>query len=82
MYVKENGYGKNRYGIVAGKKVGKAVVRNKTKRRLREIARLLDIRLAQGYDVVLVARPGISTADFVKIREDLESILRRSKLLK
>jgi len=82
MYVKDNGCGRNRYGIVAGKKVGKAVTRNRVKRRLREIVRLYDVRMKKGYDVVLVARPTTAMADFVGLGHDYESLLRRSKLLK
>ncbi len=56
VYVKRNGLGFNRLGITASKKIGKAVVRNRAKRRIRELYRLNLERLKAGYDFVIVAR--------------------------
>ena len=56
LYCRRNGSGLNRYGITVGTKLGKAVVRNRIRRRLREIYRLNAPRLRQGYDLVIVAR--------------------------
>ncbi len=48
-----------RIGIVASRKLGKAVQRNRARRLLREALRHLYPHLAQGYDIVVVARPPI-----------------------
>lgn len=53
-----------RLGLVVPKKIGKAVVRNRVKRRLREIFRRNKTVAAQGMDVVLYARPGIQNLDY------------------
>ncbi|MEZ5175075.1 MAG: ribonuclease P protein component [Acidimicrobiia bacterium] len=54
--------GSTRVGVVAGKKVGSAVQRNRAKRRLREALRRVEI--PDGLDVVVVASPGVLTAPF------------------
>ena len=55
LYARRNRSKENRVGLTCGKKLGHAVVRNRT-RRLREIYRLNEHRFARGYDIVVVAR--------------------------
>ena len=56
LYARPNRLGENRLGYTVSVKIGHAVVRNRVRRRLREIYRLNAPRLRQGYDLVLVAR--------------------------
>lgn len=56
LYVRPNGQRRNRLGVTVSTKLGSAVVRNRARRRLREIYRLAQPGMKQGYDVVLVAR--------------------------
>lgn len=56
VYVRPNRQGRNRLGVTVSTKLGHAVVRNRVRRRLREIFRLNQGGLAQGYDMILVAR--------------------------
>lgn len=56
VYVKRNGLDINRLGITASKKIGKAVARNRAKRRIRELYRSNLSRFKKGYDFVIVAR--------------------------
>jgi ribonuclease P protein component, eubacterial len=56
VYMRRNGRKENRLGITAAGKLGNAVVRNKIRRRLREIYRTNEGRFVTGHDVVLVAR--------------------------
>lgn len=67
-----------RVGFTASKKIGNAVLRNRAKRRLREMARKVLPGLGRpGWDYVLVARPGATvTRDFAALLCDLESALR------
>ena len=56
LYVRRNGGSENRLGFTVSTKVGCAVVRNRVRRRLREIYRLHEASLKNGVDVVIVAR--------------------------
>ena len=56
IYYAKNKLGFNRVGFTVGKKVGGAVTRNRAKRLMRESFRLLEPKLAQGFDFVLVSR--------------------------
>ena len=59
VYVRPNRRGRNRLGVTVSTKLGHAVVRNRVRRRLREI-----FRLAQGYDMILVARTRAVGAEY------------------
>jgi ribonuclease P protein component len=67
-----------RVGIVVSKKVGKAVVRNKVKRRLREILRRLHLPKAH---LLLVATPEAREAGFAELFQDVVRALRKSGLV-
>ena len=58
--VLKNNRNRNRIGLTCGKVVGKAHERNRAKRLMRESYRLLKPKLLTGYDIVLIARTGIS----------------------
>ena len=66
-----------RIGFTASKKIGNAVLRNRAKRRLREVARAVMPGLARpGWDYVLVARPQATvTRPFADLLRDLEAAL-------
>ena len=66
-----------RFGFAVSKRLGGAVVRNKIRRRLRASARRLnDEGACQGLDIVLIARPGAAEADFARLDDTLERLLR------
>ena len=67
-----------RLGITVSKKVGGAVIRNRMKRRFRELARALlpEAGLA-GADHVLIGRPGGIERPFDQLKSDLEKALRK-----
>ena len=67
LYARKNRSDCNRVGITVSKKLGHAVVRNRTRRRLREIYRLNESALKPGYDIVIVARSRAVEAPFGKL---------------
>ena len=76
-----NGLECTRFGFVAGKAVGGAVVRNRAKRRLREAVRAHSPRIQTGWDTVWIARAPIASAQFETIRAAVQTQLQRSRLL-
>lgn len=67
-----------RVGFTCSKKVGNAVARNRAKRRLREIARMILPELGKpGWDYVLIGRAGeTGTRDFQALQQDLRGALQ------
>lgn len=70
-----------RVGVTAGRSVGGAIQRNRSKRLLREAMRPLLPTLSPGWDLVLIARPALLLASFPEIRQALTELLRRAQLL-
>ena len=71
-----------RVGFTVSRKVGNAVARNRVRRRLREIARMIIPEQAQtDLDYVLVGRQGALARDFAKLRQELVEALKRLKAL-
>lgn len=71
-----------RLGFTVTKKVGNAVIRNRTRRRLREAARLvLREQPVAGTDLVLIGRDATRSRDFAALREDLRRALGKAGLL-
>lgn len=69
-----------RVGITATKKLGNAVARNRTRRRLREAARLvLGTAPQAGMDLVLIGRDGTRRRDFSELCAELRRALARNR---
>jgi len=67
-----------RFGFTVSKKVGGAVVRNLVRRRLRALVTALDpSRVREGYDYVLIARPGAEERSYQQLAADLDQALDR-----
>ena len=74
-----NGLILSKYGISVSKRVGKAVVRNRVKRLLREILRLTQLK--PGWDIIFIARPAAGRADYAGLKQSVSDLLSRSRLL-
>ena len=70
LYCRKNGGSGNRLGLTVGTKVGKAVYRNRIRRRLREIYRLHEGELRTGWDIVVVARTRAKEASYQELEAD------------
>jgi ribonuclease P protein component len=68
-------------GFSVGKRIGKAVARNHTKRLLRETVRQRLPAIRPGYDLILIARAPIATATLREVAAAVEQLLRRSQLM-
>jgi ribonuclease P protein component len=67
-----------RFGFTVSKKIGGAVARNRVRRRLRALAAALaHDQIRQGYDYVLIARPGAVERAYGDLKADLEQALAR-----
>lgn len=79
MYFVNSRYNK-RAGFSVSKKVGKAVVRNKIRRRMKEGFTVLLPTVKENCSVIFVARPNITDSSYQHICKAMESALRKAKL--
>jgi ribonuclease P protein component len=67
-----------RFGLTATKKIGNAVIRNRTRRRLRALAReILSAHGQPGYDYVLIGRAATKHRTWEGLRTDMRSALKK-----
>ncbi len=75
-----NGLDLSRYGFsVSRRRVGKAVVRNRVKRRLREILRRTPLQ--PGWDIIFIVRTGAARASYIDLEKASKGLLSRARLL-
>lgn len=68
-------------GIITSKRVGGAVVRNKVRRRLRELVRHSRTHFPEGSLIVAIAKPAAAAASFQELREEWLILARRLSIL-
>ena len=81
VYCRKNRLGRNRTGYTLSKKLGSAVVRNRVRRRLREIVQLNSAQLHQGYDLVIVARQRAVDVSYQRLEADVLKCFEQLHLL-
>lgn len=81
LYARRNHTPCNRVGFTVSKKLGKAHVRNRVRRRLREIYRTHEISFKPGWDIVVVARSRAVEASFQELTQSVLHLAGRAKLL-
>ena len=81
LYARPNRSQSNHVGITVSKKLGHAVVRNRTRRRIREIYRLHEEAFLPGWDIVVVARTRAVDAEFSKLTAAFLFLAKKSGLL-
>jgi ribonuclease P protein component len=70
----------SRFGFAVSRRVGKAVMRNRVRRRMREVVRLEHMSIVQGWDMVFVARPLAAQATYAEIASAIAEVLRQAGL--
>jgi ribonuclease P protein component len=70
-----------RAGFVASRRIGGAVVRNRVRRRLREIVRKHQHELRGGFGIVLVARRDAAIANYRALEHEWLRLARRASIL-
>ena len=71
-----------RVGIVTSRRVGSAVIRNRVRRRLREVFRAMRPRLIPGVWIVIVAKPPAASASLASLAEECSQLARRGAILR
>ncbi|MBO7251602.1 MAG: ribonuclease P protein component [Oscillospiraceae bacterium] len=82
LYSRRNRTGENRIGITVSKKLGKAHIRNRTRRRIREVYRINEERFLPGWDIVVVARTKAVNAPFDKLMGSYLFLAKRAGILR
>lgn len=82
MYTYKNESSDLRVGFTVSKKIGNAVIRNKVKRKIREICRLNLHNFKEGYDIIFVAKSSITKKDYNDISKEMNKLFKISKVIK
>lgn len=72
----------SRVGFAAGKKLGKAVVRNRIKRRIKEATRLIWPRVKPGFLLIVIARQGAKDMPFQQLQTRITELFERAGVLR
>jgi len=76
-----NNSNQNRFAFIVSQKLSKkANLRNKVKRRLRELVRLKENKIKKGQDIVIIAVPGLEKKDFWEIEETIDKLFEKAKI--
>jgi ribonuclease P protein component len=81
LSVAHNGLDYNRYGFITSKTLGKAVIRNRVRRLLREAVRGIHPRLQSGYDIVIIARRPLVGQLFIDVQRIVNELLHQSGII-
>lgn len=79
IYCMKNRFGRTRTGLTVGKTIGKAVLRNRAKRLMRESFRSFCVK--EGFDIILVARTRINGKKCSEVMQDMSNALSKLNLL-
>ena len=81
LYARKNRTESNRVGITVSKKLGKAHIRNRVRRRIREVYRLNEDQFLPGWDIVVVARSRAVDAEFSRLTKSYLSLAKKAGIL-
>ena len=79
----KNDLNETRFGFIVSQKISKkANIRNKIKRRLRELVKVKLKKLKKGTDNLIIVLPGLETKDFWEIEEIITKLIKKAQVLK
>jgi len=83
VFVVPNDMHLNRLGVTVSKKMGKAVVRNKLRRRIKEGFRTFEeeLTIGSGHDIVILPKPDLATVSFAEVVKTLKYLMKKQGLL-
>jgi ribonuclease P protein component len=78
-FILKNDSGEQRYGITATRKIGGAVIRNRCKRRLKEVIRKYRASdpSQAGFDLVLNVKSGLNEVDFTRLESAFSQVMKK-----
>ncbi len=80
LKIKKNSFRSSRFGFIVSKKFSpKATIRNKIKRRLRELVKIKLPEIKKGIDGIIVVIPGAEN-EFQKLKDTLDKLLKKAKI--
>lgn len=79
--IRRTDLGVTRFGLATGRNLGNAVVRNRVRRRLRAVLREMSLTFRPGWDVLIIARPGIVDAGHDAVQGAVRRLLERDGVL-
>lgn len=74
-----NGEDTSRFAFLVNKRIGNAAERNRVKRRLREVVRLIPVKA--GWDALFIVRRGAGSANYQALKEATDNLLQRANLV-
>lgn len=78
----KNNLNQSRFGFIVGGKISKkATLRNKIKRRLRELVRKKLEKIKKGFDAILIAKEGLENKDFWELEEIINKLFSKAKII-
>ena len=82
LYARKNRTDTNRVGITVSRKLGKAHIRNRVRRRFREVYRLNEEKFRPGWDIVVVARSKAVDATFADLTKGYLALAKKAGILR
>ena len=82
LYVRKNNMINSRVGYSITKKIGNSVVRNKVRRRMKEIYRLKFNNIKEGYDLIFIPKKNIVDISYKELESAMLHIMKLSKVYK
>lgn len=82
VFCRKNQLSYNRIAFLASKKVGNSVTRNRARRLMKESYRQMNSKLAEGFDIIFIARNTIIDLKCADVKKSMEAASRKAGILK